>query len=283
MHKVVGIVSVIILLGLGVWWLVIVPGLNQPAPIPADPDGQIATSTDATSQWQWVFDEAGTEKASGAPITRVALRNGETSYLVGTFTGTCMDMRTSSWKLHEDEAELAGAVCWWAGGGNEIGVFSEDGVAAVKVGELDEGDAENAPFRGNFTTLFTIDFGFIRSLATSTTAIAFDDARWLTDAVGEEAAIAAGICTEETRAECLPNDFYILDKIKKTENLPLAPNVIVYMLTWHSETQGVKRETIPLRTFTTLINDPLQHWNQVPYNVTVQDGQVIMIEEVYVP
>ena len=282
MGKYLAAVATLILLGLGAWWLIFVPAQSgQPADTATTTD--TATSALPVSQWQWLFVAAGTEASTGAPKTRVTLRNGDTSYLVGTYTGSCMDMRTSSWKLHEDEAELAGAVCWFAGGGNEIGVFSEDGVAAVKVGELDEGDAEHAPFRGDFKTLFTIDFGFIRNLATTTPAIAFDDARWLSGKAGEDAAIAAGICTEDTRADCLPNDFYILDQYKKTEIIPLAPNAIVYMLTWHAEAQGVKRETIPLRTFTTFINDPQPHWNQLPYNVTIQDGKIIMIEEVYVP
>jgi len=279
MQKVPAVLVAILLIGLFVWSVIgLLPGTGEaPTLVPQE----TATTTQPVSQWQWGFEDAGEDAESGAPKTRVTLRNGETSYVIGSFLGSCVDMRASSWKIAEDEGELAGAVCWWAGGGNEIGVFSEEGKAVVKIGELDEGDAENSSFRGNFVTRFEIDFGFIRALTDE--AILFDDARWLSGTAGEDAAIAAGICTEETRSECLPNDFYILDQHKATTTIPLSKDLVIYMLTWHSEEESVKRQTIRLGEFTGLINDRNQHWNQLPYNITVKDGEVIVIEEVYVP
>lgn len=273
----------IILLALAAWWT-----LNfQPQEAP--PGDTLATSTEPTSQWQWEFDPVG-ENADGVPKTNVTLRNGGTSYSIGATEGNCFDIAQSDWKLLLDEGELAGAICWFAGGGTEIGVFSDGGRALVKIGEVDEampagrqGTAEGGGVRGNFRTLFAIDFGFIRSLDTKKRSISFDDALWLSGRAGEDAAIAAGLCTEETRSECLPNDYYIYNEAEIATDIPLAKNITIYMVTWNAGDQGVKRQFIKLDEFAKLINDPSQHWQKLPYNVSVKDNEVIMIEEVYIP
>lgn len=265
------------------WWFFIFYSQQAGAPSPEPVQTDTNTSAQPQSQWQWQFVSGG-EDASGTPKTKVTLKNGVTAYEVGTYIGSCVDMTASSWKLAVDEGETAGAVCWWAGGGNEIGVFSEDGKAVVKIGELDEGSAEVPSFRGNWKTLFEITFGFIRSVSTGTVAqINFDDAFWLSGVAGEDAAIQAGLCTEATRSECLPNDFFIYNDAENPASLSLDPSAVIYMLTWHAEEEGVKRENIRLFDFAKLVNDSNQHWNKLPYNVTMQDGQVIMIEEVYIP
>src|SRR3989344_3027470 len=52
--------------------------------------------------------------------------------------------------------------------------------------------------------------GFIHAVGAGSRAyIEFDDAVWLSGAAGEDAAIVAGLCTEETRSECLPNDYFL--------------------------------------------------------------------------
>ena len=283
MQRMVAILVAVLAALLAGWWFFLFYSQQSEAPAPDVVQTDTEISADPESQWQWQFESAG-EDVSGAPKTKVTLQNGVTGYQVGTYLGSCVDIKASSWKIAEDEGELAGAICWWAGGGNEIGVFSEEGKAVVKVGVLDEGSAETPAFRGDFVTLFEITFGFIRSATTGTTAqIAFDDALWLSGSAGEDAAIQAGLCTEATRAECLPNDFFIYNETEKSTSLPLDPSAVIYMLTWHAEEQGVKRENIRLFDFAKLVNDPNQHWNKLSYNVTIQDGRIIMIEEVYIP
>jgi hypothetical protein len=265
---------------LGGWWYFNI--------LPASQDSTIvvpnsATSTKPVSQWQWQFDPAGEDPATGIPKTNVTLRNGSTSYSIGATEGNCFDVAQSDWKLLTEEGELAGAICWWAGGGTEIGVFSDDGRAIVKIGDVDEGTAEGGGTRGNFRTLFAIDFGYIPRINVIERIVTFDDARWLSGAAGEDAAIAAGLCTEETRADCLPNDFYIYNALKNEVSIPAADTITVYMLTWNAGEAGIKRQFIKFDDFAQLVNDPEAHWRNLPYNITVKNNEVIMIEEVYVP
>lgn len=253
------------------------------------PEPIIETPVIPVSQWQWSFQPAGEDAASGAPKNTVTLRNGETAYSIGTYIGICSDISASPRVIAEDEGEITAAICWWAGGGQEIGVFSENGKAVVKVGEIgegvpgEEGRPSIPPFRGNWRTLFEISFGFIEGADAGGRSIIFDDAVWLSGKPGEDAAIEAGLCTEETRTECLPNDFYIYNEEAKGVRMPLAANVAVYMVTLNAVTDGVKREYVSFETFAGLVSDSTLHWKKLPYNVSTQNGEVIMIEEVYVP
>lgn len=285
MQRIVIAVVATLLIFLTAWWMLFVlPEQQEPAPEPL-----VETPVLPESQWQWSFQSAGEDTETGAPKTTVTLRNGETAYSIGTYIGSCMDIRASSWKIAEDEGEIAGAICWFAGGGQEIGVFSENGKAVVRVGEIgegqpaEEGEPETPAFRGNWRTLFEISFGFIAMANASDRTIEFDDAAWLTGIPGEDAAIEAGLCTQEARAECLPNDFYIYNEDEKIVPMSLAENVAVYMVTLNAETSGVKREYVSFETFAKLISDSALHWQKLPYNVSTQNGKVIMIEEVYIP
>jgi hypothetical protein len=278
MYRFLGFIGLLII-GISLWWGFVVVPQSRDSNIEAE--DVFATTTDSTAQWQWQFDPMG--ETDGIPKTNVILNNGGTSYVIGTMDGTCFDITTSEWPLLADQGEFAGAICWWAGGGKEIGVFSDGGRALIKVGDIEEGTAEEEGFHGNFQTLFAIDFGYIRSLNTASSTLQFDDAQWMTGTAGEDAAIAAGLCTEETRAECLPNDFYIGNTDPDPVTIPLAQNLTIYMLTWNAGDAGIKRQSIRLNEFAALINDTAAHWNKLPYNVTVKNNAVIMIEEVYVP
>lgn len=278
MYRFLGFIGLLII-GISLWWGFVVVPQSRDSNIEAE--DVFATTTDSTAQWQWQFDPMG--ETDGVLKTNVILNNGGTSYVIGTMDGTCFDITTSEWPLLVDQGEFAGAICWWAGGGKEIGVFSDGGRALIKVGDIEEGTAEEEGFRGNFQTLFAIDFGYIRSLNTASSTLQFDDAQWMTGTAGEDAAIAAGLCTEETRAECLPNDFYIGNTDPDPVTIPLAQNLTIYMLTWNAGDAGIKRQSIRLNEFAALINDTAAHWNKLPYNVTVKNNAVIMIEEVYVP
>lgn len=128
-------------------------------------------------------------------------------------------------------------------------------------------------------------FGFIRSVEEGPggTAILFDDATWLSGREGEDAAIEAGLCTEETRNECLPNDFFILNEDMETLRVPVAEDAEVVMETYRTGEPGDAGEELSIEDFTVLINNEELHWSELPYHVTVEDGDVVRIEEQYVP
>lgn len=127
--------------------------------------------------------------------------------------------------------------------------------------------------------------GFIRAVTTNDGAfsIAFDDARWLTGAEGERAAIAAGRCTPADTSDCMPNGYFIENTDTATTPLLVSPDVQVMMETYETGEPGDKREDLDLATFTALINDPTLYWNRLPYHVTTENGVVTMIAEQYIP
>lgn len=102
-------------------------------------------------QFEWGFVDRGVNTEISAPQTAVQLRIAGVDVPLGTFTGTCFEIEGSSWELLS--GELSGAICWWAGGGTEIGVFEEEGQLVLKQGEIEEGTAEGGGFRGNFKPL----------------------------------------------------------------------------------------------------------------------------------
>lgn len=126
--------------------------------------------------------------------------------------------------------------------------------------------------------------GFIRALTDDDTALYFDEAVWLTGAAAEDAAIAAGLCTEETRAECTPNDFFIKNDDATEARLPVRNDARVTLLTYRMEETGsVTARTVDIGTFSDLVNDPALHWSSLPYEIVVSQGDIVSIQEVYVP
>jgi hypothetical protein len=101
----------------------------------------------------WEFFPAGDDEL-GTPRTSVTLSiNGEV-HEVGTFDGSCLVVNGSSWELVENE--LTGVICWFAGGGDEVGVFYEEGEYVVKQGVLEEGAEGESGMRGSYETLFVL-------------------------------------------------------------------------------------------------------------------------------
>jgi len=108
-------------------------------------------SPTVVEQFEWSFIDRGVSQELSAPQTAVALRVAGVEVQLGTYTGTCFDIKGSSWEFVRNE--IAGAICWWAGGGVELGVFEEDGKLVLKKGEIEEGTAEGGGFRGHFVPL----------------------------------------------------------------------------------------------------------------------------------
>ncbi len=126
--------------------------------------------------------------------------------------------------------------------------------------------------------------GFIRTVSTNGNyGILFDDARWLTGTEGEDAAIAAGLCTQSTRSECLPNDFLISNERESTELLEFGTKVDITMQTLDMEENGVRDTVITKQEFERLINDSQAHWRQLPYRIMIRNGLVTEVTEIYIP
>ncbi|MBI5645140.1 hypothetical protein HY970_03510 [Candidatus Kaiserbacteria bacterium] len=151
MDKIIGVIVLLLLIGGGVYYFKTHPSLRNSAPSTQQADS-------GTHSVSWQFAAAGTDESTSAPKNKVTVVIDGTSHDAGTYVGPCFEIGrvagVNDIDLREDE--LAGAYCWFAGGGDEVGVFSENGKLVVKHGELGEPTAESAAFRGNFTTLFEV-------------------------------------------------------------------------------------------------------------------------------
>lgn len=102
-----------------------------------------------SGEYTWSFEEM--SEQDGIPQTQVSIVTENSTRVVGTYPGSCFEQADDL--LPNQKSKV---VCWYAGGGYEIGVFSENGVDVVKVGEVDEGSAETPGFRGNFQTIIDL-------------------------------------------------------------------------------------------------------------------------------
>lgn len=119
--------------------------------------------TPERTQITWLVEKTGEDQETGAPLTRVRVNfRGEINkeYDAGTYTGDCFEIAKSQWEFLENE--ISGVICWWAGWGDEIGIFKEDDKLVGKHGTQSEGRPATADepaipnFRGDFEKLFEI-------------------------------------------------------------------------------------------------------------------------------
>ena len=135
-------------------------------------------------------------------------------------------------------------------------------------------------------------FGYIKSFRVNTTStyITIDPAEMLNGKAAEQAAYEDGTCTKEDFAipgGCTPNDFYIRNNSSSTVELPVSKTVIVTYLTF-TKTGTPNPTQHSFSTFqksfehpeTSDIYGPL---NAMPYHFTVSKGQIIKIEQQYLP
>ena len=99
--------------------------------------------------YSWTFTDNGYNEETYANSTTVNLTVNGISYDVGTYNGSCTELGAEAL----DENQATGVLCWWAGAGDEIGIFTENGRLVVKHGEHEEPTAETSGFRGNFRTV----------------------------------------------------------------------------------------------------------------------------------
>ena len=147
----IGILVVLVLAAAGGYW---VYENKSNELIIIKQEGNSKNKQESPQDFKWTFTSAGEDEASGAPLTRVTLQAGDKTHEIGTYQGSCSEIKASSWGLVQDEQE--GVICWWAGGGTELGVFQENGKLVVKKGAIEEGTAEGGGFRGDFKTLLEL-------------------------------------------------------------------------------------------------------------------------------
>jgi len=120
------------------------------------------TSTSTSISHEWHFSAH--EDPDGMNRTDVSLTVNNENHILGTYDGACFLVapdKTGITGEFADPNEIDRAQCYFAGGGNEIGLFKEGDTILVKVGELSEGSMEDAPFRGNFKTVFEFNTGIL--------------------------------------------------------------------------------------------------------------------------
>lgn len=98
----------------------------------------------------WEFEEAG--EVDGIPQTRVKAFIDGTTHELGVSQGSCAEIASDTL----EENQVSGALCWYAGAGDEYGIFLENERYVVKKGVQEEGTAESAGFRGDFETILSL-------------------------------------------------------------------------------------------------------------------------------
>ena len=106
---------------------------------------------DGKSSIEWRLVDAG--ERDGMPQTAVSVVVNGTAYDMGTYLGSCSEIGASGGVDGTGllAGELSAVQCWYAGGGDEVGVFAnEDGGFDLLVGALSEGAVGEGLFRGDF-------------------------------------------------------------------------------------------------------------------------------------
>lgn len=124
---------------------------KAPEPASADQEAEQAAAGGAIAPAiAWEFMDAG--EVDGIPQTRVKVFiDGETHEL-GVSQGSCAELTAENL----EENQVSGALCWYAGAGDEYGVFIENERYVVKKGVQEEPTAESAGFRGDFEVLLSL-------------------------------------------------------------------------------------------------------------------------------
>lgn len=106
--------------------------------------------------WQLTAVEA---NASDIPRTAVVITVDGALHPVGMYDGSCNVLQAGQTGIGGEQAdanEITRIQCYYAGSGDEVGIFIENGKTVVKTAELSEGGEDDAPFRGNWKVVTTL-------------------------------------------------------------------------------------------------------------------------------
>lgn len=90
----------------------------------------------------WAFTSDG--EYSSIPYTRVHIHAAGDVYDAGSYAGSCNELD----HVGLATGELSGALCWYAGGGVELGVFTGRVHPILRAREVEEGTAETPAIPG---------------------------------------------------------------------------------------------------------------------------------------
>ncbi len=107
-----------------------------------------------TPVYNWIVTDTGLKSKSGAPLINVSLSLNGKEYRVGTYEGACGEIGDANWPLFE--GEQAGAACWFARDGIELGIFEQEGRLVLKKSPLTEGATDSEIIRGTFETILEL-------------------------------------------------------------------------------------------------------------------------------
>ncbi len=99
---------------------------------------------------QWSYDTKYADETN--PTTHITVQIDGKKHDAGTYSGSCFARE----ELEKNRGEISGVRCWWAGSGDDVGVFRESEKVSIKHRELDEGSEEDGPFIGDFKILFSL-------------------------------------------------------------------------------------------------------------------------------
>lgn len=102
---------------------------------------------------EWDFKDNGYDESKFANTTTVTLTVDGTSHDVGTYLGSCSELSESE----RPEGAIAASLCWFAGVGDEIGLYiNETDQLVVQKREIGEPTAESPEFRGSLETVIRL-------------------------------------------------------------------------------------------------------------------------------
>ncbi|MDF1597566.1 MAG: hypothetical protein P1T08_15920 [Acidimicrobiia bacterium] len=158
-------------------------------------------------------------------------------------------------------------------------------------------DSPSIPLDARYDPDATVEFGFLT--AVSAGEIVADYAQWLSGDEANQAAFEEGVIASVE--EGVPNDYYIRNVNPQLRTLPLADDVTVWLI---SPVEGVTSVEVGIGEWLGLFNDgvpwdyetdEIPTWDepyfgyygaamkQTPYWFVILDGEVIAIEQQYVP
>jgi len=132
--------------------------------VPATPEAaseaqavvEATSSLPVMERFVWRFSLEGEDEQTLAPVSRIRLADADSGreYDLGTSLGACFVAEESSWGLLP--GERTAAICYFGGGGDEYGIFEENGALTIRRGYVDEGSAETEGGREGFETVAEI-------------------------------------------------------------------------------------------------------------------------------
>lgn len=159
--------ALVILLGIvivgGAGYVAVYPEvLKAPVAEPGDEAEQEAdTTADSSSAASgkvtvaWTIEDLGEDEYS-QPRNRISAIINGTSHEVGTFNGNCGEVGAEKESFYmetlADSGAVAGVSCYWAGYGDEIGIFKTDAGLSIRTREIGEGTGVSGPSQTEFTT-----------------------------------------------------------------------------------------------------------------------------------